>query len=359
MGNARTTRPQKASSSNKEASGGSADSARRSFASGLSESSPRSAATPAAFKPKGALPPANVPGISQYPGVAEQISGSTALPPSIISTIKKFFGGKSKPSTTGIGANVAIGRFVGAAKNVENNWDKLTKHQRADGLMTAANAELKKQSVPATGTVVKPLGQRNGELDFGPWNIALNETKFDQPTTTPKVMGGMADTVYHETRHAEQWFRIARLEAAKGKDASEIAQALGIKPKVAQKAHGQPLTGSGKEAKEAKEWYDSIYGKGATARNTTLNNLSLHGTAMENASNTSNALGVEYNNLVKNPKATKEQKQAKLTAWQNAHKAYLAAKKVFDTTYKAYVNLPEEEDAWAIGGKVADTYKKL
>lgn len=367
MGNARAIRPQTPQTSRTAGPAQANEPARNSFASGLAEASPRGGAqateapkSPAqAFVPDGPLPPALVPGLEVYPGVAEEISGSTALPPGIISTIKNFFAGKGKPSTTGIGAKAAIGRFAAVAKKVEGEWDAKTKVQRAEGLADAANSELKKVGVPETGTVVKPLGQRNGELDFGPWNIALNETKFDQPKTTPAEMGAMADTVYHETRHAEQWFRIARLEAAKGKDAAAIAVTLGIKPAVATKATKVPLTGTTTDAKEAKEWYDSIYGAGAAARNTVIGNLATHGTALETSSNASNAAGVEYNKTLADPTATNEQKQAKLEAWKTAHATYLAAKATFDATYKAYRELPEESDAWAIGGQVADAYKKL
>ncbi len=167
----------------------------------------------------------------------------------------------AKPDGKGLQSKVSIDRFVAAAKLVEKDWAKLTKVTRGDQLGAAAGAELKAAGVPPTGVVIKDLGTTlQGQLDFTPWNIDLNEKLLDKSAITQSEMSKVADVVYHESRHAEQWHLMARLEAGKGKSASKIASNLGIKKSVAQDAKTKPLKGNDADAADAKVFYDSVYG---------------------------------------------------------------------------------------------------
>jgi hypothetical protein len=253
---------------------------------------------------------------------------------------------------------VSLDRFVSAAKAVEKDWSKLKSTERADQLGDAANAELKRAEVPEVGVVLKDLGQADGNLDFGPWNLNLNDARFKKEAITAAEMAPVADTVYHESRHAEQWHRMARLEAGQGQKGPQIASKLGIKRSVADDAASKPLTGDGPLTSEAKKWHESVYGTKGNDRNNTLKALKTDGADLNTKVEAVQAAQKAYETLVADPSATPEAKQKALDEWETAYAAYEAANTKFDATYKAYRDLPEEADAWALGDRVMTAYQK-
>lgn len=120
-------------------------------------------------------------------------------------------------SESGIASRVAMGRFTAAASTLTAQWATLDANGRGQQLGTAANAELTAAQVPATTIQVRALPTNDGEFGFTGWTLDLNETLFQRPTIVPPLVAGVADTVYHEARHCEQWYRMARLDAGKGK----------------------------------------------------------------------------------------------------------------------------------------------
>src|SRR3954451_20031050 len=79
------------------------------------------------------------------------------------------------------------------------------------------------------------------------WTIAMNPAKFTTTGAT-KVgeitqsdLANLVDTVYHEARHSEQYFRIARIQAGSGKTADQIKDGMSIPPLVAKAAFDAPL----------------------------------------------------------------------------------------------------------------------
>ncbi len=101
----------------------------------------------------------------------------------------------------------------------------------------------------------------------------------------------MADKVYHESRHAEQWFRIARLKAgeAPAPTAAALAGSLFIPQAIAKAALARPLKPltalqkafhSKKYAErhqtkmdEAADWHQSVYGANSANRNAVLGDI--------------------------------------------------------------------------------------
>ena len=105
----------------------------------------------------------------------------------------------------------------------------------------------------------------------------------------------VVDTIYHEARHAEQWFRIAQLRALqrrRGEGAAEdarlgraIAAELQIPRRIADRAVTTPprfALGS-MEALVAQGWFDSMYGTGSARRERVLTELDRSGAALEQA----------------------------------------------------------------------------
>ena len=261
---------------------------------------------------------------------------------------------------TGIGTKVAIGRFVTAAKGVETEWGTLTPENRAKKMGDAANTELKTVSVPEAGVALKDLGaSTNGEFSFTTWGLDLGKPAFSKPSVTKDEAAGMADTVYHESRHCEQWFRMARLVAGEGKDADTISKKLFIPKRIAEEAVKQKFAAdaSGQDVDEAKEWHKSVYGTGSAERNKVLKALGTLATAQTAALATTAAAEKAYKAAEADTSSTAEQKAALLQAWKDAYAAWQEAKRKRDENYQKYRDLSEEKDAWAVGGAVRAAYK--
>ena len=255
-------------------------------------------------------------------------------------------------SETGIASRVAMTRFTTAARTLTAEWERLDANGRAGRLGSAANDELKAAQVPETTVQVKVLPGKDGEFAFDAWELGLNEHLFQRPTIVAPLVANVADTVYHEARHCEQWFRMARLEAGKGGDANAVAQALGIPPRIAAQAVAAPLRADTAEGREAQGWYDSVYGANGAARNQTLTELVTRSQALEAAYQAYQADQQAYEALPDTAPAAEKQAAhdkalASYAAWERLYNE-------FDAVYQAYRALPEEQDAWATGGAAGD-----
>ena len=265
----------------------------------------------------------------------------------------------SKAQVEGIASSVAIGRFVKAAKGVQKDWSTLgSAKARAKKIGGAANAELAAVKVPETSIHVKAMPTSAGQFDFSTWGLDLNTNLFKQASITKGEAATVADTVYHEARHCEQWHRMARLEAGKGKKADDLVTEMFIPKAIADDAVARPLKAESKEGKEAETWYQSVYGAKSGQRNTTLTDVHSKATELETAVADYNKLADEYDAQMNDPKATKEAQEQALKKAQDAHAAYQKANEAFDKAYKAYRALPEEVDAWKTGGDVETAYLK-
>ncbi|MDQ6905445.1 MAG: DUF4157 domain-containing protein [Chloroflexota bacterium] len=202
---------------------------------------------------------------------------------------------------TGLKKESAISEFgnkvkarVTGAKNPlgsTKQWDPLSEAEKIAKVTKYVNAELEKTHVPKVGS--QPDATKrfdSAEFDFQTWELSIGSQGLDAPMTDDDV-AEMADTVYHESRHAEQWFRIARLKAgeAPAPTAAALADSLFIPQAIAKAALARPLKPltalqkafhSKKYAErhqtkmdEAASWHDSIYGAGAGNRNAVLSDL--------------------------------------------------------------------------------------
>ncbi len=202
---------------------------------------------------------------------------------------------------TGIAGGKALSKYVAGVKGMLAEWGKLPATERAAGLGRQANLRLKDAGVPECVIDVQDLAiGLNGNFDFTTWSIVVNKKPLEKDTVTTAELTDMADTMYHEARHCEQWFRIARwLAGTKGKKAKDISTEMGIPENIAKKAVANPLKTSSalaskfaskstlamekKMLAEAAAWYENIYGTGHDTRNAVLNNLQPTGDAYREA----------------------------------------------------------------------------
>jgi murein L,D-transpeptidase YcbB/YkuD len=92
------------------------------------------------------------------------------------------------------------------------------------------------------------------------WYVAANPDRF-QPAAVERMneqqLGEVANTVYHESRHAEITFREARAQAGLGQDAAALMASMKLPQHIAEAAVAA--------TDEALRGYDSYYGSGAAA----------------------------------------------------------------------------------------------
>jgi hypothetical protein len=179
-----------------------------------------------------------------------------------------------RPRQTGLRRDDAIARYARKAVIFWlNNPDAGLQHF-AIFLGAAANTELNLLGIPDARLKVSASGAGTAAAIFDAenWMIYVNPDTFTHRGDEVKTLGDLTEdeaaiiamTVYHEARHGEQHFRIARLQAAQGEDPG-----FRLEEKAAAAAAADPLRAKGAdplELREAREWYSVEYGEDATYR---------------------------------------------------------------------------------------------
>jgi hypothetical protein len=190
---------------------------------------------------------------------------------------------------------------------VRNTWGDanscMNPNDRAEAVVADVNVALQNEGIPAVGWRFNAAHGTGAVFAFQDWTMELGETPYSMDiadNATPDQQAWQISAVYHEARHAEQWFRMARERIGLGATAEQAAQVMDIPDWVAQWAAQNPITQCDASQYEAEEWYRSVYGEGADARNQTLSDV--------------------------------------------------------QGNYDAYRSLPEESDAWSTGDAVTQEY---
>jgi hypothetical protein len=227
------------------------------------------------------------------------------------------------------GEGEAFGGEVQA--EVIDEWATLaTAEARRDRLVELVNARLADAGVPATTPAFDTNVNNAGSFDFPTWRMLIGRGRLGADSISEEDAREVADTVYHEARHTEQWFRMAQLRAAQGLSAAAITTELGIPARIAREARANPLVRGSMEAVIAQGWWDSVYGGGSAHREAVLTEIDRAATARTRAQTRFDG----------DPTAAN---QAALDR----------ANERFDRAFAAYQNLPEENDAWATGPAAA------
>lgn len=205
--------------------------------------------------------------------------------------------------------------------------------QRAAALGRQVTARLVAAGMPAPAVEAADIGPALGQFDARVWTLRLSLPALSTLPTRPSSAAArvLAAAAHHEARHAEQWFRMARLRSSQGRTPAEIAAEMSLPAAVAEAAHRvhRPATAKAADA-EARQWWDSVYGAGARHRNRVLADLLAAKAAYDEA-------------------ARSYRSQPSPTTGA----AMLEAKGRLAPAYAAYQALPEEEDALAVQARHA------
>ncbi len=227
------------------------------------------------------------------------------------------------------GEGQAFGEAMQAGAIAE--WATLaTPEARLHRLVELVNEPLAAHGVPAVSEAFDPDPVNSGSFDFPTWRMLIGRTPLAAAQLDTAAAKDLADTLYHEARHAEQWYRMAQLRAGQGLSAAGIAAELGIPARIARQARTEPLDPRSMQGLIAQGWWDSVYGAGAEQRNLTLTEVEQAALALRRA----------RGRFAANPTTAN---QASLDRAQAR----------FDRAHDAYRNLPEENDAWATGPEAA------
>jgi hypothetical protein len=172
---------------------------------------------------------------------------------------------------TGLLKDAAIERYAAKAVKFwerESNKDLPTKYL-AIYLGAAVNVELAAIGVPDVH--VKVANDEPGpaaEFYASDWLMVLHPRAFTERKDvrtfhdlTREEVAGIAMTIYHEARHAEQNFRVARLFAAEHK-----ALSFDMEEKAAEAARNAPRLKGAQELREARDWRTNVAGEDSTYR---------------------------------------------------------------------------------------------
>lgn len=192
---------------------------------------------------------------------------------------------------------------------VRNTWGDanscMSPNDRAEAVVADVNVALQGEAIPAVSWRFNSAHGTGAVFAFQEWVMELGETPYTidvADNATPEQQAWQISSVYHEARHAEQWFRMARERIGLGATAEQAAQVMDIPVWVAQWAAQDPINQCDASQYEAEEWYRSVYGEGAAHRNETLGDV--------------------------------------------------------QGNYSEYRNLPEEADAWSTGDAVSEEYRQ-
>jgi hypothetical protein len=165
--------------------------------------------------------------------------------------------GKSAPPT-GMLSDRSLHAYQAAVQKIleSGHWRSLTPRQRGDELVAAANHALATEHVPPLKPW-KPLDKAGGAgmFDARYWRMQLSTALLGKQDLDDEARRTASD-VFHEARHAEQRFNMARL-LVRQHPTAETAEMLGIPIHVVEVAKDAgPLAANSPEAEAAQKFVD-------------------------------------------------------------------------------------------------------
>lgn len=246
-------------------------------------------------------------------------------------------------TATGVASEEALARAGKAANVLADDWAKLeTVEARVSWLEARLNEELVKAGAPPIRVVPGPTGGAMGSLQFNPYQYEVGiPVGYFLNARTAEQIATLTALAYHEARHAEQWFLVARRLAYMGRPEAEIVTRTGLSEKIVKDAMARPLA-DGAEAAAADKWLASFATKdGARLRDVAYRD-------MEAAEAAYKAAKKEYEEAAQRLLADPNAK-GDLTALKNQLDD---ARVLRDATVEQYHLLPEEVDAYGVSNEI-------
>ncbi|MEV4755891.1 hypothetical protein AB0J86_12365 [Micromonospora sp. NPDC049559] len=270
---------------------------------------------------------------------------------------------------TGLAGEKVSKKYAKTVRGGFDRWAGLSLNERMSMLLEPAIAALAAAGVPRAPGVIDPTRKMTGTAEHaafnrGLWQVWFNPDFLTGPVT-PEEFGRCANTAYHECRHAEQVFRVARKLAGEGKGADVIAAAIQIPLNIAKEAVTRPLKAKEKaEWAEAERWQLNIeVGHDGQSPADLVNArkdqalIDYHQArsmwrawqkVFDNAPTADPQLRNYFDSELLKPGGAARMKQ--LT--EGLQDRYVRTRELAKQAYLQYAKMPVEEDAWATGGMI-------
>jgi hypothetical protein len=171
----------------------------------------------------------------------------------------------------GLETTSSVDRYTDYALKLHADKPKMSLREFADELTKNVSQELTKNGVPQVKITLKPHGT-DGEFKQDSWELIVDPSKFNTQKTQVNELGLLSredvinatGTIYHEARHADQDFLVARMLAGKKKTAEQINKETGMPVEVTQKAVDNKLSktkANAEQIAEAETLFDVMYGE--------------------------------------------------------------------------------------------------
>lgn len=202
--------------------------------------------------------------------VGDQLTGAGPPNPVALGMVNVLIG----DAGFGLADPANMVEFCADFTQLENDWPNLTPAQRQQRLEAMSNKQLAKSGLPHQGVRGSAShAPGNAVYDYQTGNINVSQATLNSPTLTRQQAGKLANNTYHEARHAEQWFLMARQQAGNGRTSAQIQNSMWMPPSMANAAAANPLTGSSPQANLASASHKSVYGSQASYRNGVLGDI--------------------------------------------------------------------------------------
>lgn len=127
-------------------------------------------------------------------------------------------------------------------------------------LAAASNAQLSAAGVPYVPIAFGDAGTAFAVFSWWDWDVKVDRAKYIQQQDAGNAAENM-DTIYHESRHGEQWWTIGRLMAGLyDMDGAAINAKTSLKLEIANAAVLNPILVSNAQTDAALRWYEQNYG---------------------------------------------------------------------------------------------------
>ena len=274
------------------------------------------------------------------------------------------------------GLNTEANQSEFAAKfgQLQQNWRQMSGQDRINGLQGLSNEQLAKTGVPRVPMESAPLnsggtscGHIYGAFDPAEWKMQIASDDLSAQELNAKDAGELADTTYHEPRHAEQYYLVARLQAANmqkflkevnadmpaSEQADIIHEQVGIPNWVAARAQQDPLPENAPERACAEALKKTLMTDQNTTNQTEQGVIDAFGAdcaAKQESERAGAALAEAQGRNAPDEELQHLQETAK-TARENAEQLHSRAQEAF----VPYRNLFHEADAFATAAPVHRT----
>ncbi|MDP9765284.1 hypothetical protein [Deinococcus enclensis] len=173
---------------------------------------------------------------------------------------------------SGLAKPTQVAAYATNAEDLIARWNAIGGY---DGRRKALYALLEQQMKAAGVLMPKLVLSRMEDSLLGVYSgkehsITINSGFLTKANTEQEDIRILLQTLYHEARHAEQNFAIARLMHGTGMTSAAVYTQTGMNMKLVQAAAKKPLRPDTPEGIVANEWYQSKYGAFAAQRNKDL-----------------------------------------------------------------------------------------